>query len=180
MCHRYSWIEVSKVQNSGKKVVKDILFLTDDIFQEKSFCRKVIGQGYTTWKNGADLSNFVGHTALRIYYSMSQHSKVQAILNKAGYRWWDNECTHFDKSYKFPRQLVQAIKRGKMFGLGITEDMVEEMLLKRGQKAFLKALDGTGYWTAQEESNERKDIIAGIMAFREVWKDKKNRRKCWR
>ena len=106
----------SWIEKDGK-----IVYLTaDDVFRTKR------GKELQRWDPNP--YDWYGHGAIRWYYHF-----------KGGQ---EHECTNFSSPDNFPPALVEDIKKGKMFGFGISKDM-RGMLLKPASAKYQKAEDAT-------------------------------------
>jgi hypothetical protein len=104
MCEFISW----------KEVGDEILFLTwNDIYNTP---RGKELQAYTV------SSDFVGHGAIAFYYEIPPEKGI------------NRECTDFSSPSNFPKVIVDAIKAGKMAGLGIAKQLLTPEALAEYEK----------------------------------------------
>jgi len=95
MCEFISWIEKNK----------DIIFLTgDDVFRTK--------EGKKLQKYCGNNEDLVGHGAIRRFYNIPHNVGVNI------------ECSNFLSPRNFPKEIVKAIKSGKMRGLGTPDGLL--------------------------------------------------------
>lgn len=175
MCNRYSWIE-----KNGR-----VLFLTaNDVLNTKDGDRLRKYNDYT--------EDWVGHGAIRYFYHNLKGGK-------------ECECTNFSSPKRFPEELVDAIKSGQMWGLGISlqmeEMLTDEALLEwRTQKEAraavwrihldaINALRPGGPDLSTEEDRRWEKILLNsnirynnllAQVWSGIWKVKKNRIRAWR
>jgi len=96
MCNFVSWIEHEK----------HVYFLDDDKLNTKS------GRALIKYLGTKYREDIPGHGAIRHYYP---ELKNQGI---------NKECEDFSTPKKFPKQIVSAIKKGKMSLIGLPKELV--------------------------------------------------------
>ena len=97
-----------------------------------------------------------GHGAIKEYYPELKDKKTCI----------EKECTDFSKSDNFPKEIIEAIKKGKMSRIGICLDVLNETGKAEYEKIRQSAL-------AEYEKIEQS-------AFSKIVSQKKYRREEWR
>ena len=99
----------------------EIRFLTADmIFKTR--------RGKELQKYDPNRENWVGHGAIMFYFDMQKRQGIQ------------RECTDFSTPDNFPKEIVTAIKAGKMRGLGCPIGLLSKPALAEYQKIEQPAL----------------------------------------
>jgi hypothetical protein len=127
ICEFVSWIE----KKVGKK--KEVLFLTsDDIFNSKRGKQLQKAMGST---DGISLN---GHGSTRWFYGKLNENGEEIPL-EAGR---DMECTNFSSPDNFPKEIVKAIKSGRMTKMGCPGRAYMRYMLKPSAVASLREQSG--------------------------------------
>ena len=97
-----------------------VVFLTgEDVFNTK--------QGRELQKYCGNSDDYTGHGAIRHYYNF-----------EGGI---DKECTDFSQPANFPKEIIDAIKSGKMRGLGLDGQLLTKQALAKYKKIQQATLD---------------------------------------
>lgn len=145
----------SWIEKDGK-----VLFLTPaDVFDTDR------GKAMQKWNPRRE--DWHGHGAIRWFYKLTGGT--------------DRECTDFRTPNNFPPDLAEAIRDGRMWRFGITDEMLA--MLTRKALAVLKQ---TTAWAKLNAAQAKLDAarderqLAVIELFAGLWKVRRNRIKAWR
>ena len=165
MCEFISWIEYGG----------EVLFLTKNELNTNhgQALRKYLGTQYE--------QDVKGHGAIEWYYKLKPNSRRH------------KECTDFSSPKNFPKEIVNAIKKGNFGGIGIAEQLLtqpawaeykkvrqaafteyEKAALAEYEKAALAEYEKVRQtaWAEYEQIRQT--------AFWKIFKSKKNRIPAWR
>jgi vacuolar-type H+-ATPase subunit E/Vma4 len=106
MCEFASWIEMPD---------GEIRFLTADMIYKTR-------RGKELQRHNPCQDDWVGHGAILFYFDMQKRVGIQ------------KECTDFSTPENFPKQIVTAIKAGKMVGLGTPIALLSRQALAEYEK----------------------------------------------